>query len=97
MGEKFVYFLYYVVSGLGHIKTVKRDGKLVGVAAFVGPWILTLVVEPSWQHRGIGREIIGDLKGRRYVYTEKESVGFYTKLGFKIIYRLRGVFFLCRD
>jgi ribosomal protein S18 acetylase RimI-like enzyme len=96
MGEGFVSFLYYLVSRFGEIREVRRDGKIVGALSMIGPWILTLVVDPSYQHKGIGREMVEELSGRRYVYTEENSRGFYQKLGFKVMCKIGKIIFLWR-
>lgn len=96
MGEGFVASLYRVVSRIGYVKYAKRGEKLVGVASGIGEWILTLVVEPEWQRRGIGRELLVQLSGRRYVYTDECSVKFYEKMGFEQIIRVGKVIFLWR-
>ena len=95
-GEHFVASLYSVVSRIGYVKYVKREEKIVGVASGIGKWILTLVVDPERQRRGIGRELMGQLSGRRYVYTDECSVKFYEKMGFTQILRLGKVIFLWR-
>lgn len=89
-------FLYSVVGKLGYIKMVKRDGRVVGVVSGIAKWILTLVVDPSWQRKGIGRELIEGLEGRRYVYTEEHNRGFYEKLGFSQLLKLNKVLVLWR-
>jgi GNAT superfamily N-acetyltransferase len=93
-GEKFVEYLYKIVSWLGYVKYVKREGRLVGVISGIGRVILTLVVDPEWQRQGIGRELVGQLTGRRYVYTEECSYGFYEKNGFVQIIKLGKIIFL---
>lgn len=95
-GERFVERLYFIVERLGFVKVVRRKGMIVGVVSGIGNWILTLVVAPEWQRAGIGRELIEQLQGRRYVYTEKCSVGFYEKMGFARIGQLGKIIFLCR-
>lgn len=95
-GVAFVVFLYAVVGKLGYIKTVKRDGRVVGVLSGIARWILTLVVDPSWQRKGIGRELIEGLEGRRYVYTEAHNLGFYRKFGFRQLLKLNKVLVLWR-
>lgn len=96
MGERLVASLYFVVNMLGYVKTVRREGRVVGVISGVGRWILTLVVDPEWQRQGIGRELLSGLRGRRYVYTEVCTVGFYEKLGFSQILHMGKVTFLWR-
>lgn len=95
-GERFVAWLYGVVARVGFVKDTKRQGKTVGVVSGIGKWILTLVVAPEWQRKGIGRELLGGLPGKRYVYTEEESRGFYEKMGFKRIARIGKVIVLWR-
>lgn len=95
-GERFVASLYKIVGRIGYVKEVKRGGEIVGVMSGVGKWILTLVVSPAWQRRGIGRALIEGLRGRQYVYTEESTRRFYEKLGFVQMIRLGGMIFLCR-
>lgn len=95
-GVWFVASLYKIVERLGFVKKVEREGKMVGVVSGIGEWILTLVVDPEWQRRGIGRELIAQLSGRRYVYTDECSVKFYEKMGFEQIIRVGKVIFLWR-
>ncbi len=96
MGEGFVASLYRVVWRIGYVKCVKREEKIVGVTSGIGDWILTLVVDPEWQRRGIGRELIAQLNGRRYVYTDECSVKFYEKMGFVRIFEVGKTIFLWR-
>lgn len=95
-GECFVEFLYRVVARLGFVKYAKRKEKTVGVVSGIGKLILTLVVDPDWQRTGVGKELIEQLLGKRYVYTEESSVGFYEKMGFERILRLGRIIFLWR-
>ncbi len=95
-GERFVEYLYKSVQRVGYVKWIKREGKTVGAVSGVGQLILTLVVSPEWQRRGVGREIIRGLPGRRYVYTEEASRGFYEKMGFSKIIQMGKIIFLCR-
>jgi len=96
IGEGFVASLYRVVSRIGYVKYVKREGKIVGVASGIGWLILTLVVDLAWQRKGIGRELIDQLSGRRYVYTDECSVKFYEKMRFVQIIRVGKVIFFWR-
>lgn len=96
MGARFVECLYQVVHRIGFVKSVKRGGKIVGVVSGIGKLILTLVVEPVWQRKGIGRQLLGELPGKRYVYTDECSRGFYGKMGFEIMFRLGKTIFLWR-
>lgn len=95
-GERFVANLYKIVERLGYVVYAQRGGEIVGVVSGIGKWILTLVVDPDWQRRGVGRELLDQLGGERYVYTELSSVGFYQKLGFRQIMRLGKIIFLWR-
>lgn len=95
-GVEFVMMLYNLVGKLGYVKSVKRGDKIVGAISGIGKLILTLVVDPNWQRKGIGRELIAMQRGRQYVYTEECSRGFYEKVGFKIILRLGKIIFLWR-
>ena len=88
--------LYFIVAKMGYVKITMRDKKIVGVVSGIGPLILTLVVDPEWQRRGIGRELLGELEGQRVVYTEECTTGFYEKIGFRKIIRLGKVIFLWR-
>jgi len=95
-GVKHVSFLYNIVSKIGHIKVAKRKGKIVGAMSSVGRLILTLVVQPDWQRKGIGKELINQLSGTQWVYTEVCSVGFYEKMGFVKKFEIGKTIFLCR-
>lgn len=95
-GERFVESLYKIVERLGFVNVVRRNGRVAGVVSGVGKLILTLVVEPQFQRGGIGKELIGQLPGKRYVYTEECSVGFYEKMGFERIGQIGKTIFLCR-
>ncbi len=95
-GERFVTFLYKLVERMGYIKYARRDDNIVGIISGVGKLILTLVVEPSWQRKGIGKELISSLEGERFVYTNQSGVGFYEKMKFKKIGQIAKVIFLCR-
>jgi len=96
IGVKFVQFLYQVVSIVGFVEIIKKNGVLVGVISGIGGFVLTVAVEPSWQHKGIGSELIGNRKGKLFVYTEEKSFGFYIKQGFEQIFRLGRTIFLWR-
>jgi ribosomal protein S18 acetylase RimI-like enzyme len=95
-GVKYISFLYQMVNRLGYVKLAKRNGNIVGVVAGFGKLILTLAVHPKWQRKGIGRELVEELKGKRWVYTEQQSVGFYEKVGFEKILKIGKIIFLCR-
>ena len=47
--------LYELVEKVGYVQTVEREQKIVGVMSGVGRVIFTLVVDPAWQRRGVGR------------------------------------------
>ena len=95
-GVKYVVILYNIVSTRGNIKVVRREGKIVGARSCVGRLILTLVVHPDWQRKGIGKELINQLSGTQWVYTEECSVGFYEKMGFVKKFEIGKTIFLCR-
>lgn len=92
-----VAWLYEMVGRVGYVKTAKREGKVVGAISGVGPLILTLVVAPEWQKRGVGRELLNGMSGRRVVYTEECTVGFYEKMGFRRLGGLGGIIVLWRN
>ena len=96
LGVEFVSFLYRIVRRVGYVLVVEKGGGVAGVVSGVGRLILTLVVVPKWQRRGVGRELIALLPGRRYVYTRAESVGFYQKMGFGRWFTLGEMIVLCR-
>lgn len=96
IGIRFVNFLYAVVSTIGFVETVKKDGRVVGVVSGIGKLILTLAVDPDSQGQGIGSQLIKSRKGRLWVYTEECSVGFYKKLGFSMITRIGKTILLWR-
>lgn len=95
-GQKYVATLYNIVNKIGNIKVVSREGKIVGVMSYVGRLILTLVVHSDWQRKGIGKELIGKLTGKLWVYTEECSMGFYEKMGFVKKFEIGKIIFLCR-
>ena len=95
-GIRWVTWLYKVVEKVGYVKTIKREGKIVGAMAGVGRLILTLVVDPEWQRKGVGRELLTQLPGKQWVYTEECSVGFYEKVGFRRVVTLGGLTWLSR-
>lgn len=95
-GVRYVAKLYQLVARIGYVKTITRAGEIVGAISGIGPLILTLVVDPEWQRKGIGRELIKTRRGRQYVYTEEGSRGFYEKVGFSQVIRLGKVIFLWR-
>ncbi|MFZ2200012.1 MAG: GNAT family N-acetyltransferase [Microgenomates group bacterium] len=96
MGVLFVAALYGVVYIIGQIEVVKKNGEIVGAMARIGRLIVTLVVDPERQRKGIGRELIDRTKGRQYVYTETCTCEFYKKMGFEEMFRLGKIIFLCR-
>ncbi len=95
-GLKFLRFLYRLVESFGYIKTKKVGRKIVGLISGIGPVILTLVVAPEWQRKGIGRELVTNLSGKRLVYTEACAVKFYEKMGFRKLICIKGIHFLWR-
>lgn len=95
-GVKYIARLYQIVNKVGYIKLARREGRIVAVVAGIGKLILTLAVHPRWQRKGIGRELIEEIRGRMWVYTEKQSVGFYEKVGFEKIVKIGKIIILCR-
>lgn len=95
-GLKYLEFLYTVVAKIGYVKTIVRSGQMVAAISGIGPVILTLVVDPKWQRKGLGSELIAGLKGTRVVYTETETTNFYEKLGFEQILRVGRLVLLWR-
>lgn len=95
-GVEYLTTLYKLVEMLGFVKVVKRNGKVVGAISGIGRLILTLVVDPEWQRKGIGRELLEGLSGRRYVYTEECTRVFYEKLWFRQILKIGKTVFLWR-
>lgn len=89
-------WLYGLVGKLGYVKTVRREGRIIGVISGIGKWILTLAVEPEWQRQGIGGELVKGRAGRLYVYTKDDAAGFYQKMGFEKVAQLGGTVFLWR-
>ncbi len=88
--------LYKIVEKIGYIKVVKKDKKIVGAISGIGGVILTLVVSPEWQRKGVGKELVNKLIGKQWVYTEECSKGFYEKMGFEKILQIGKTIFLCR-
>ena len=96
IGPRFVGLLYKAVSIIGFVEKVSKNGKIVGAISGIGSLILTLVVAPIWQHKGIGSELIKSREGKLFVYTREASAGFYLKLGFKKIFTVGQTIFLWR-
>jgi GNAT superfamily N-acetyltransferase len=84
-GLTYVSWLYRIVSWVGYVRSIRRSDRVVGVISGIGPLILTVAVLPTWQGKGMGRALLAMVPGRRYVYTESASVGFYTKMGFVVV------------
>lgn len=95
-GVDYVTKLYNIVNKIGYIEVVERRGKIVGVMSGIWKLILTLAVDPVWQGKGVGRELIGTKSGKLIVYTNAKSVGFYKKMGFVQIMSIGDTIFLCR-
>lgn len=95
-GVKFLTWLYKIVSIIGYVKTAKREGKVVGAISGIGSLVLTLIVDPTWQRKGIGRELLAGLKGRRFVYTEECTATFYEKVRFAKLIQVGKVVVLWR-
>jgi GNAT superfamily N-acetyltransferase len=85
IGVGFVSFLYAIVSVIGFINTTRKNHKIVGAISGIGPVILTLVIDPQWQRKGMGSALVDGQSGSLWVYTEACSVGFYKKMGFQEI------------
>lgn len=83
IGVRWLKLMYEVVRRVGYVEVEKRGGKIIGAISGVGKLILTLVVNPEWQHKGIGKTLISQRLGVRWVYTNMCSVGFYEKMGFE--------------
>lgn len=96
IGIRFLSFLYTVVSKAGFVKTITKNGRVIGVISGIGKLILTLAVDPDWQHQGIGSTLVTSRKGRLWVYTEACSMGFYKKIGFSEFLRIGKTIFLWR-
>ena len=94
-GVAYVAWLYRLVNRFGFVQYATREGEIVGVISGIGRLILTLVVHPKWQGKGIGSLLISKLAGTRYVYTEAQSLGFYRKMGFIIVGKF-GTYFILR-
>lgn len=97
VGEKWLGKLYGMVKQIGFVKVEKKEGKIVGVVSGIGKLILTLVVDPEWQHKGIGKKLVMQLAGERWVYTNTCSVGFYEKMGFKRMFTIAKTIILRRE
>jgi ribosomal protein S18 acetylase RimI-like enzyme len=82
---------------VGFVYTVKSDKKIIGAISGFGRVILTLVVDPAWQRKGIGTKLMQKVAGNILVYTEACSIGFYQKLGFKRIFTIGRTIFLWRS
>lgn len=82
----------------GHFYVVKECGKIIGcgcIAAYwdslTESWINTIFVEPSHQHKGIGKKIIEHLESDEYakranrieIHSAISAIPFYRKLGYE--------------
>jgi len=72
------------------------DGDIVGCGALHVFWddlgeVRTLAVDPAWQHRGVGHEIVGVLEerakslGLRKLFCLTFEVEFFTGLGYDVV------------
>lgn len=95
-GVRFVKILYTIISKIGYIKIEKMNEKVVGAISGIGGLILTLVVDPKQQRKGIGRKLIAKVPRKAFVYTQKSSVDFYLKVGFKKLITIGDTIYLWR-
>ncbi|WP_251612148.1 GNAT family N-acetyltransferase [Pumilibacter muris] len=82
----------------GHFYVVKECGKIIGCGcigaywdSLTESWINTIFVEPSHQHKGIGKKIIEHLESDEYakranrieIHSAISAIPFYRKLGYE--------------
>lgn len=78
------------------VVAVGGDGQVVGCAALHVFWedlgeVRTLAVEPSWQHRGVGQELVAVLEDRarvlglRRLFCLTFEVEFFVGVGYQVV------------
>ena len=87
-----------VKAEYGHFYVVKENSKIVGCGcigaywdSLTESWINTIFVEPSHQHKGIGKKIIEHLESDEYakranrieIHSAISAIPFYRKLGYE--------------
>lgn len=96
-GVRYLEFLYSLVGKVGTVLTIVKEGQVVGAISYIGPLILTLVVDPIWQRKGVGTELLKRVRRKCLVYTEESTAGFYEKQGFGQLIRIGKVILLWRS
>jgi amino-acid N-acetyltransferase len=78
------------------VVAVSDGGDVVGCGALHVFWedlgeVRTLAVEPSWQHRGVGQELVAVLESRaralglRRLFCLTFEVGFFERVGYEVV------------